>query len=176
LTIAQAALESGWGKYHIQYNLFGIKWTEGCGYDKVPRQTKEYVNGQYVTVTAYFRGYQNFSESILDHAKVLNLPRYAKVRQAKDYKEAAQALQSCGYATDPKYAEKLISIVETYRLYEIDMEVQNMKDYEGHWAEKDIEKVKAAGIMKGYPDGSFKPDQPVTRAELATVLAKIIEK
>lgn len=50
------------------------------------------------------------------------------------------------------------------------------KDYEGHWAASSIQKVQAAGIMNGYPDGSFKPDQPVTRAELATVVAKLLEK
>ena len=51
-----------------------------------------------------------------------------------------------------------------------------MKDIKGHWAEEYIKKVIAAGIMRGYPDGSFKPDQPVTRAELATVLAKLLER
>lgn len=49
-------------------------------------------------------------------------------------------------------------------------------DYAGHWAEAAIEKVKAAGLMSGYPDGKFKPDQPVTRAELAAVLARILDK
>ena len=56
------------------------------------------------------------------------------------------------------------------------MEGMHLKDYEGHWAEEYITKVMDDGIMQGYPDGSFKPDQPVTRAELATVLAKIIER
>lgn len=175
ITIAQAALESAWGQSHIQYNLFGIKWTEGCGYDKVPRETTEYVNGVAKKVVAYFRGYKNFAESILDHAKLLAGARYAKVRQATDYKGAAHALQECGYATDPKYAEKLISIIEQYKLYEIDKEVISMSDYEKHWAKTAIEKVKAAGLMSGYPDGSFKPDQPVTRAELASVLARLLD-
>lgn len=49
-------------------------------------------------------------------------------------------------------------------------------DYAGHWAEAAIEKVKAAGLMSGYPDGKFRPDQPVTRAELAAVLVRLIDK
>lgn len=43
-------------------------------------------------------------------------------------------------------------------------------DINGHWAEETIEKWQDAGIISGYPDGTFKPDNPVTRAELAKVL------
>jgi N-acetylmuramoyl-L-alanine amidase len=50
------------------------------------------------------------------------------------------------------------------------------KDYEGHWAQPYIEKAINAGYMAGYPDGSFKPDNPITRAEFARVLSFIIDK
>ena len=50
------------------------------------------------------------------------------------------------------------------------------KDYEGHWAQPYIEKAINAGYMTGYPDGSFKPDNPITRAEFAKVLSFIIDK
>lgn len=50
------------------------------------------------------------------------------------------------------------------------------KDYEGHWAQQYIEKAINAGYMTGYPDGSFKPDNPITRAEFARVLSFIIDK
>ncbi len=50
------------------------------------------------------------------------------------------------------------------------------KDYEGHWAEEYIKKAIAAGYMAGYPDGSFKPDNPITRAEFCRVLSFIIDK
>ena len=50
------------------------------------------------------------------------------------------------------------------------------KDYEGHWAQPYIEKAINAGYMTGYPDGSFKPDNPITRAEFARVLSFIIDK
>ncbi len=43
-------------------------------------------------------------------------------------------------------------------------------DVTGHWAEESIRRVRAAGLMRGYPDGSFRPDRPVTRAELAVIL------
>lgn len=46
-------------------------------------------------------------------------------------------------------------------------------DITGHWAEKAIRRCMARGLLKGYPDGSFGPDKPVTRAELATVLDRM---
>lgn len=48
-------------------------------------------------------------------------------------------------------------------------------DYETHWAAKDIDLAIERGLMKGYPDGTFKPDKPVTRAELAVIIRRIIE-
>lgn len=48
-------------------------------------------------------------------------------------------------------------------------------DITGHWAEDDIRWCVEHGFMKGYPDGSFQPDKPVTRAELATVIRRMVE-
>ena len=48
-------------------------------------------------------------------------------------------------------------------------------DITGHWAEDDIRWCIEHGFMKGYPDGSFQPDKPVTRAELATVIRRLVE-
>lgn len=45
-------------------------------------------------------------------------------------------------------------------------------DVAGHWAEESIRRVRAAGLIQGYPDGSFRPDRPVTRAELAVILKR----
>lgn len=49
-------------------------------------------------------------------------------------------------------------------------------DITGHWAEDDIRWCVEHGFMKGYPDGSFQPDKPVTRAELATVIRRMVEE
>ena len=46
-------------------------------------------------------------------------------------------------------------------------------DITGHWAESSIRRAMDMGLMKGYPDGSWKPDQPVTRAELAVILDRL---
>ncbi len=53
-------------------------------------------------------------------------------------------------------------------------EAEKIDDITGHWAEKAIRRCIERGLLKGYPDGSFQPDKPVTRAELATVLRRLI--
>jgi hypothetical protein len=120
VTIAQAILESGWGQYAHGNNLFGIKWTEGCGYESQSLPTKECINGVWQNVQALFRAYKTYGDSIFDHAKLLTLGRYAPVVQAKDYKEACRALHSCGYANDPNYANLLIRIIEQNNLLQYD--------------------------------------------------------
>ena len=53
-------------------------------------------------------------------------------------------------------------------------EPETKDDITGHWAEDNIRWCIAHGLMTGYPDGSFQPDKPVTRAELATVLRRLV--
>src|SRR5690606_12096344 len=43
-------------------------------------------------------------------------------------------------------------------------------DLRGHWAEKEVTALQEAGVILGYPDGTFRPDNPVTRAEFVTIL------
>lgn len=114
LTMAQAILETGWGQSRIGNNIFGIKGSWN-GKSKTV-STQEYVNGSYVTINAEFRDYDNVSQSIIDHAQLLNNDRYSEVPKAKNYAEAARAVHNAGYATDPGYSDKLIDIIESYGL------------------------------------------------------------
>ena len=116
--VAQAALETGWGRKQIQrgdgasaHNLFGIKATGWKG-ERVTSGTHEYVNGARVSETADFRAYASPAESFADYVRMLkNNPRYRQALQSGgDVKRFAQALQSAGYATDPSYAAKIASI------------------------------------------------------------------
>lgn len=50
---------------------------------------------------------------------------------------------------------------------------QPVDDVTGHWAEKSIRRCIERGLLRGYPDGSFQPDKPVTRAELAVILDRM---
>lgn len=121
LTIAQAILESGWGKSAPGNNLFGIKWQEGCGYDKQLLTTTEYYNGVKTTIQDYFRKYNSLADSIYDHAMFLvRNSRYKSLLGIKDYKTACKLIQQCGYATAPNYATSLIKIIEENRLYQYD--------------------------------------------------------
>lgn len=127
ISIAQAILESDWGESELSAvynNLYGMKG-EDPG-NTVLLTTNEYYNGQWVTIQANFRVYGNWAESVQDHALLFvngttwDPNQYAPVLQATTYQEAAQALQDCGYATDPDYAAKLIAVIEQNALYEYD--------------------------------------------------------
>ncbi len=117
LTIAQAVMESGWGRSPIGHNLFGIK--AGSKWDgKVVRcgTHEQLEDGTVVQTSAVFRDYDSFEESIDDHGKLVSQGRYEKVPEATNYKEAAQAVADAGYATSHNYADSLIGLIEKYGL------------------------------------------------------------
>lgn len=128
LQTAQAILETGWGqsvpvdKYNGQLsnNLFGIKGTGTAG--SVISNTWEVYNGVSFRVDAEFRAYNNVNESWDDHkALLLTKERYAPFREVMhDSTLGAWAIRRAGYATDPQYPLKLISIISKYNLYILD--------------------------------------------------------
>lgn len=119
ITLGQAALESGWGKYSIGNNLFGIKGTGTNG--TIYAQTTEVINGKTVSVNDGFRAYHNIHESIIDHGNLIgNDSLYNNVKGVTDYKVAAQNLQSDGYATSKTYASDLINVIQGSNLNQYD--------------------------------------------------------
>ena len=176
VTIAQAALESAWGQSQLSkkaYNLFGIKGTGPAGF--VEMETLEVVKGQNVIVKARFRKYHDYAECLEDRAQILtSLSRYRDVLDAGTAEEQCKALKDGGWATDPAYATKLIQIMNQHGLKKYDVRPGPFRDvFSDHWAFAAIEKAKKKGIMRGYEDGTFRPDAPVTRADLAVVLERI---
>ncbi|CAN7308688.1 flagellar assembly peptidoglycan hydrolase FlgJ [Caballeronia sp. LjRoot29] len=118
--IGQAALESGWGKREIKnsdgtssHNVFGIKATSDWSGKTTNAVTTEYVNGKPQKVVEKFRAYDSYEDALTDYASVLKSnPRYAPVVEAsRDAAGFAHGMQKAGYATDPQYAKKLISIM-----------------------------------------------------------------
>lgn len=116
--VAQAALETGWGKRQIAHgdgrsahNLFGIK-AAGWSGDRATVGTHEYVGGVRRNETASFRSYASPAESFADYVRLLKTnPRYQKALEAgTDVRSFARGLQQAGYATDPSYANKIASI------------------------------------------------------------------
>lgn len=123
LTIAQAILESGWGQSGLaknSKNLFGIKAGKSWKGAKRSYPTKEFYDGKWVTIQAYFREYPTFEGSIKDHNDLLQNKRYEKVLTAKDYKEATHEIWKAGYATDPNYPKLLNRIIEQFKLNQYD--------------------------------------------------------
>jgi len=119
--MAQAALESAWGESKLTSlgnNLFGIKGKGDAGSGTY--LTKEFVDGKYIQIEAEFAHYSTWGASVAAHTSLLLKSRYAPFRAAKSYVEAAQKLHECGYATDPKYPEKLIGLIEKYGLQKFD--------------------------------------------------------
>ncbi|MCE8025808.1 flagellar assembly peptidoglycan hydrolase FlgJ [Billgrantia aerodenitrificans] len=121
LILAQAALETGWGRHEIatadgrnSYNLFGIKAGSSWKGRTTDIVTHEYINGQRTRVVDSFRVYNSFEEAFTDYARLIgNNPRYAAVTTAGSAEQAARALQAGGYATDPAYADKLIAVMNS---------------------------------------------------------------
>lgn len=117
--IAQAALETGWGQHIIQddkgqssFNLFNIKARQGE--PSVAVNTLEYRNGQAVQEKAEFRKYNSIQESFSDYARLLkeNQRYQGALAEGKDAGSFAEKLQQAGYATDPKYADKIKQILQ----------------------------------------------------------------
>jgi flagellar protein FlgJ len=119
LIVAQAALETDWGRRQIKtgsgadsHNLFGIKagsrW-QGATTDVL---TTEYEQGEPRKQVERFRVYPSYEAAFHDYAQLIQRnPNYAGVHQAGNASQAARALQDGGYATDPQYAQKLISVM-----------------------------------------------------------------
>lgn len=124
--VAQAALETGWGKSMIRqkdgsnsHNLFGIKATNWSGESAMARTT-EYVNGRAVKQVEGFRAYASFEQSFDDFVSLLqNSDRYqSAVNAGGDSERFVRELQKAGYATDPQYARKVSQIARRMEAYQ----------------------------------------------------------
>lgn len=117
--VAQAALESGWGRHEIRrrdgsqsFNLFGIKAGRDWSGPVIETVTTEYVNGVAQKTVGKFRAYGSYTEGFRDYANLLlGNPRYAALLERQDAAGFARGLQRAGYATDPMYADKLERIL-----------------------------------------------------------------
>ena len=123
ITTAQAILESGYGRQvtvdhqdgRYSYNLFGIKGVGPAG--SITVWTYEQFGEALVKLLANFRAYHDYDESIADHGVLLRgSSRYQNLFASKDPVKWAFGLQADGYATDPRYARKLIDQINLWNL------------------------------------------------------------
>lgn len=124
MMVAQAALETGWGKYMVKdalgqssHNLFNIKADSRWSGESVGTQTLEYREGIAQKETARFRRYDSIEEGVRDFVHFIhNNPRYTKALENKHSpNDFIQELQHAGYATDPAYAQKVQSVYATIK-------------------------------------------------------------
>lgn len=122
VTVAQAIIESGWGRSGLAtqaHNLFGIKGSYNG--NSVTMPTREVYGGRSVYINDAFRAYANNSQSVEDHGNFLYVNScYHNLLGDTNYASVARKLQADGYATDPNYANALIRMVQTYGLNQLD--------------------------------------------------------
>jgi len=120
--MAQAALETDWGRKIIphasgasSHNLFNIKSDANWHKESASAATLEQKEGLLVKEQANFRSYDSFKESFMDYANMIkSSTRYQKaVENAQEPAAYTQALQEAGYASDHKYASKIMGIMQS---------------------------------------------------------------
>jgi flagellum-specific peptidoglycan hydrolase FlgJ len=127
VTLAQAILESDWGRSRLTReakNLFGIKAHSRPGTAGVYHiSTWEVEGGADVMRVEPFKAYVTMAESIVDHGRWFHQqPRYARALAVRDDPRAfARAINDAGYATDPAYSAKLITLMDKFDLYAYDV-------------------------------------------------------
>lgn len=125
-TMAQAAVESSWdgsGLSQEDFNFFGIKAIGGWAGPTQMWPTREFLQGHYVMIQAPFRKYASMVEGFEDHAAFLTgNERYKPAFDHTDDSIAfTRAIAAAGYATDPHYADTIISIIDGHNLKQFDV-------------------------------------------------------
>jgi len=121
--IAQAALESNWGKSSLaaKYNnYFGIKAGSSWTGPTVNMKTNEVFDGVNTSINSNFRVYNSLIDSIRDRNKLLSTSRYASVKQASTPQAQAQAIKDSGYATALNYVSAIMSTINANALTKFD--------------------------------------------------------
>lgn len=178
VSMAQFILESGYGKSELAQNAnncFGMKcslsgntWSGSVwdGESKYTKQTQEWDDQKYVTITADFRKYPNIEKSIADHSAYLlnamngSKKRYEGLKGCTDHKKAVQIIKDGGYATSPTYVENICNIISKWNLAKYDVTKSAAETSESDVtyhvqagaysvktnADKQLAKLKAAGF------------------------------
>jgi len=117
VTMAQSALETGWGKHAPGNMYFGIKAGSSWTGKKQLLWTTEYINGQRVKVQDWFRAYNTPAESFEDYARLITGRSWFKnaLQYKDDELKYITEIQKGGYATDPNYVTKIMAIVGTLK-------------------------------------------------------------
>ncbi len=165
--LAQAALETGWGQHIMQqgrgrssHNLFGIKADSRWSGPQAISRTVEYRDGILQREQASFRAYASPAESMADYAEFIRSnPRYKDALEVSDPAQYLTELQSAGYATDPNYATKIMSI---FNSDQFQMAVADAK-YQARQAATGTEEI---AVLNTQPEAELNTDIPVSDGEV----------
>lgn len=122
--IAQAILESAWGKSKLAAynNFFGMKTGSTYKGEKITFSTREVINGKNITVNADFRAYKTPASGIKGYFDFINTSRYENLKGITDPKKYLETIKADGYATDPNYISSLMAVIDANDLRQYDPE------------------------------------------------------
>lgn len=148
--IAQAILESGWGKSKLAttyHNYFGLKCgTKWTGKSVNMNTQEEYEPGVLTTIADNFRVFDSMEEGVKGYFEFIQLSRYQNLKGITDPKTYLETIKVDGYATSSAYVQNNMNLVEQYELTKYDNEKgDNMGDRQkpGNWL------VQYKGIAEG---------------------------
>lgn len=154
--IAQAILESGWGKSKlaaIYHNYFGLKCgTKWKGKSVNLTTQEEYETGTLTTIKDNFRVYGNMEEGVKGYFEFIQLSRYQNLKGITDPKKYLETIKSDGYATSSTYVQNNMRLIEQYNLTQYDKKGGNTM---GRTAQ-DVLNVMRSWIDYSEANGKFK--------------------
>ena len=122
--IAQAIIESGWGKSGLAskyHNYFGLKCGSSWKGGSVNMATKEeYKPGVVTNIRDNFRTYEDFDAGIRGYFEFINTSRYANLKRVKNPEEYVRRLKADGYATSSKYVDTIMKVIHANKLTRFD--------------------------------------------------------
>ena len=148
ITLAQGILESAAGTSRLAVqanNHFGIKCHNDWSGEKIYHDDDKR--------NECFRKYERAEESFIDHSQFLkDRPRYSFLFELDktDYKAWAKGLKQAGYATDPNYPNRLITLIEKYELYKYDKESFTSKEEGVKTPAKTVKEKNESGLKYVY--------------------------
>ena len=163
LTIAQAILESNWGKSGLSkdcHNYFGMKWSSKCGCAYKEYRTKEQnKDGSYVTITARFRKYDTLMDGIRGYYDFLQYKRYQNLKGVTNAVTACELIRKDGWATSLKYTQNLLALIERYSLVSWDEKVVSLPCEDEKVVEKGEYRVTASALRVRTGPGTQYPQK-----------------
>ena len=187
--IAQAILESGWGKSSLAskyHNYFGLKCGGAWKGKSVNMATKEeYKVGTLTNIRDNFRVYDSMEDGVKGYFDFINTRRYANLKGVRSPEEYVRRIKADGYATSSSYVDTLLRVIRDNNLTRFDTDVEKPKKEEGDnmkkeeltgdvLSGKEIIDILATRVIRGdYGNGT---DRKNKLGELYSIVQKRVNE